>query len=220
MLRGMTGELIYTGKTLRTIQECFIETTELPSWMTLSGTAPTIEFVDLTNDYGGIRLKTGAALNNVATINVLPSGIRLDKLKEFILEVDSLVFNSPNIIFEISLLNASGTKGFRFADHSSDDAIGTIMAAKHWQNGETSKRLHYDALDNDEYKRRRNLKLHVRSDMTIAMSEGDSVFGQFTFATTQVTLDEVLFPKISVKTTAAADNYCKFSRVGVTLVHN
>jgi hypothetical protein len=220
MLRGMNGELIYTGKTLRTVEECFIETSALPNWITLTGTAPAIEFVGLTNDYGGIRVMPGATLNNVASLNVLPSGIRLDKIKEFILEIDSLVFSSPNCVFEISLMNAARTKGYRFADYSTNEAMGTIIGATHWANGEKSFRCYYDALASDEFKRRRNLKFHVRSDRTFAMSEGDSVFAQYTFSNTEASFDEILYPKISITTTAAADNIFKISRVSATVVHN
>lgn len=222
MIRDMEGNVVPVGKTIRKMEECFFTTT-LPGWMQLNGNGGQSSKVVLPHeDYGYIQVSTGAAIDSEASIDLLPNGVDMSKIKEIVIELDSLVFssNENDIEFYLQLYSADKNNGICFFG-SKDLTKGSYMRAKN----ETSPALdievfYYNILRLEEWKRRKNLVMRVRNNGTIIIGEGDNTFLEYKFTTTRLNLQKVLYPKVLVKTKVDSSQWMRISRVGLTLFHN
>ena len=216
MIRDIHGNILPLGKTIRTLEETFLGITTLPSWLTVTGEyGVNSAIVGPEADYGYLQVNTDTFNNNVATLNVLPTGIDMSKVKEIILSVDSLVYSDQTVNIFISIMDMDVTKGVTIQEK--DNAVEIVG-----RNATSS----YTVLTNyrikglSEFKRRRNLILRLRSDGTVSLLEGDNVCAEVKLTSAQMDLSGVLYPSISVQTMNSAPQYLRLSRVALSIIHN
>lgn len=217
MIRDINGEILPYGKTKRTIEETFLATTTLPSWLTINGgTGFGYEIIPPSTSRGYLSVKTPNANNNGnVTLNILPNGIHMGHIKEIVLELDSLVFDSDKINLYISFQNSASTAGVEISDrYTTFNAVGKIGGVA------TNQKVNYHLRDFAGYNKRRNLSIRIRDDRTVILAEGDSVFFEHQFTPSQLKIDELIFPRIIAATTESVNHYVNFSRIAFSVIHN
>lgn len=214
MIRDLEGNIIPYAKTKKTIQENFILTNTLPSWLTISNTNNySIKGINEGRGYLEVLTPTNNSAGNT-TLNVFPLGINFSEIKEIQLELDSLVFDSSNLNLYISFYNSSGD-GIELSDrYSTFSLIGKKNSVA------TTKIIPYNLRNFAGYNKRRNLNIVIRDNGTISLSEGDSVIYEYQFAQSEVGLTGVIYPKIIIATTEAIQHKMQFSSIKLSVSHN
>lgn len=216
----MQGNIIPAGKTARKIEETFLTVKTLPSWLTLTGTGtPTSNIVGIESDYGYLELKTSAAVGDSAQFNLFPNGVKMDNIKELIIDLDSLCFSSAGdkARFYLNITTSENSNG---ASLSSERTVTKLTARNNYV--QTAKEvMQYPILQLDEHKRRRNISMRVRNDRTVTLLEGDNVIAEHQFSASEMAISgSIIKPRIVLVNDTAAQNWIRFSRIAVTVVHN
>ena len=220
MIRDIDGNIVPFGKVERKLEECFLGSA-LPAWLTVTGTGSG-SIVLPHVDYGYYQLTTGETVNNLVTLNILPTGIDMTKFKEIKLDIDALVFgsNEETVDFFVGMIDSAVDRGFTI-QHLFTGTVGYAFDVRtRHTTGDTVQEINYDLMANGDWQRRRNLTIRLRSDSTISLAENDSVFWEKTIPSTEMLLNGVLLPTISLRTRTAGAKYVRFSRIALTLIHN
>lgn len=213
-----TGKVIPVGKTAKKIEENFMIGETLPSWMSLSGENATYSISPLSSGYGYLQINTGSNSNNIATLNLFPTGIKMGDIKEIKIELDSLIFSGSesSIVFNLSIKNAANNKGIDLYVDNNDAKVVFLLTSP----GNVKYSLPYDLIRNTEWKRRRNLFMILRADGTVAIGEGDNVFYENKFSPSELDTNDIMLPQLGIKTLSAVSQYMRISRIAVSIQHN
>lgn len=221
MIRDMQGEVVPYGKTARKIEEVFL-TDNLPSWLVVNGDTGYSNTVVLPHqDYGYFELKTGNQIGNKATLNLLPNGVDMTKVKEIIVEMDSLVFsgNENQMEFSVQLESADELYGFAFLTRGT---IGNSFIRG--KNGAADPlNIHVDnfnILTKDEWKRKKNLQVRLRDNRTIVLGGYGDTFMERAIVPDRMNIQRVLYPKLIIETKENIAHYLRLSKISITLIHN
>jgi len=219
MIRDMNGNIVPFGKTHRKIEETFMFSTTLPSWLTVTGTGATSSIVLPHTDYGYLQVNTGATANNVSTLNILPSGIDMTKCKEIILEIDSFVTseNEDHMELYFNMNNGAGNKGISLITQKSVNATLPFVKVR---PSNALQPINYNIIQGSEYNRRKNIVIRLRSDKTYVLMECDNVVFEYAIPAENIDIDAILLPQIAIKTLANEANYFRLSRVAISIIHN
>lgn len=214
MIRDLRGNIVPYAKTTKTVSENFLASTSLPNWLNVNNNNYNIYGLSTTR--GHIELFTSNTANENTTLNIFPNGINIDFIKEIKLEFDSLSFTSSGITFSMSFCDSQGN-GIELIDN---DSIPFSVISNN--NGiKTTKTLPYNLRNNSGYDKRRNISVIVRDDNTFILSECDSVIYEYQFSDSELNLNGVLYPRISI--CANVDNVkrkMEFSCIRLSVSHN
>lgn len=210
MLKDMNGQPIPFGKTTKTLEENFLGTTALPSWLTFEGTG-THAIVPPNVDYGFLQLSTGEVANDTVTLKILPNGVNMNYVKELILELDSFCFDTSftGLQYFINFVTADSQNGFTF--------YGQTSVLRGRKAGVVTEKTANYAL---EQNRRINLTFRIRNDGTVVLMEGDQIVFEYRFTTTEMDIKKLIYPSFLIRTLDGTKKTVRFSRVALSLVHN
>lgn len=225
LIRDFNGNIIPLGKTIRTISEPFFLGT-LPGWMTVTGdTGYSYSIAGPDTDQGYLQVTAAAGVGNRAFLNLFPNGLNfvqttgIPKIKEVIIELDSLVFDSANLTFYVDLRDASGQNGFLLTAVGNNPQSVTITGYN--ANTPTTVNVNYDILyqlDVPERSYKRNLVCRFQWDGTYILAEGDSVFCAGKFTSSQINTNYLLYPKVWIYNSDTASHYFRVSQVSCSVV--
>jgi hypothetical protein len=207
------------GKTARKVEENFLGITALPSWLTVTGVGtPVSTIVTPDQSSGGVRLTTSSAVNDATYLNMFAStGIGMQFLKEIIFDLEGFVFGSINSTFRFYMKNAAATKGLVIIDDSSQLKV----IASHAVNGDTTVNANQKFVGDNQFSKKRNMRIRVQIDGTVAISEGgDDYFFVKKFEANQLDISDILLPKVGIVVRNPGTLTMRIPRVAVTLVHN
>ncbi|MBJ6364153.1 hypothetical protein ACFOQM_23305 [Paenibacillus sp. GCM10012307] len=227
MIRDAWGEEIPFGKTAKRVEENFMLATTLPSWVSVTGTGtPTHTISPLESSYGYLEVKTSAAADDTAILNIFPNGISFSpNIREIRLEFESLFFSNgtPNINVFLEMTNSGKTKGFAVSStptEGDDTRIKTFTSS----GAKTDSVLKQHPLLNlGEWKRRKNLELRLRSDGTVILLECGNVFYEKRFSASEMDIGGsfILRPRISIRNIpGSTTRHFRVSKVALTVIHN
>ncbi|RYM02808.1 hypothetical protein EWH99_10770 [Sporolactobacillus sp. THM7-7] len=216
MIRDLHGNIIPMGKVIRTLNENFLAISELPNWLEVSGSTSGYNYsiVGPDIDYGYLQLTTPTIQNSDCVLSILPSGINMDKIKEIVLSVDALVFESADVEFYLELVNGT-YKGVSLACENGGYTDIRIRKA----DGVYSIPVNYDLLGMNGFKRKRNITLRIRSDKKIVLMEGDSVF--FEKTVNDAAINGILYPRMVIKNMSSDQSqFLRISALSLSIIHN
>lgn len=217
-MRDLQGNTIPSGKTTRKIEETFLGSTTLPSWMTVTGDNNfNFTIVPPQTDYGFLEVKTGNSVNNQATLNIFPNGINMQKIKEVKIEIDSLVFLGDHATSVFTMEISDTSKGVQIVaeGHTVKLKVKNPTQTLEWV-------IPQNWLYPGEWDQRKNIALSIKSDGTVALLESGTVVLKKKFTSEEMDITGILFPRLTVKkiNTNAYGYSFKTSRVGFSLIHN
>jgi hypothetical protein len=218
MIRDFEGNIVPLGKTARTLEENFLGITALPSWLTVSGSGQFSHSIVPPNaDYGYLQLNTGTSQYSSVELNILPAGIDMSKIKEVILEFDSLKFSNTSQSELHYFVELKGTDTGVTLRSDTDNIGSTIRTA--YVGGTLDTDINYDPITKDGTASR-NLSLRLRADGTFVLAESGYVLLEKKFDNTQLNLSGVIFPKLSIMTRNAGSKWVRLSAARLTIIHN
>lgn len=223
MLRDTQGDVIPLGKTSRKIEETFLNTTTLPSWLAFSPGSTgvsTYRIVGIEEDYGYFEMKTDALTNSGAKLSIFPNGINFNNIKEVIIELNSVVFSSGSSLeFFFQFANPTSFVSLRSLPAY---AKKTVLDIRNDSAGvrDVKNINHYPIIDLDEYKRKRNFSIRLRNDGTFVLESENIVVAEYKMSTAQFNKDRVYFPELTIKTVDSNAKWMRFSRIAATIIHN
>lgn len=223
IVRDLKGEIVPVGKTYRKLEENFLGVKTIPSWMINSSGSYTISTTETTQGY--LQLSTGANLDDKAEIRFL-GGINMNYIREIVLKLDSLYFSHGDATIDIHISMQSNTNtgvsfSQRYSGHMGDAPELMRFIARKNPDINTEKRINYILAAKGEYKRRKNLSFHLRSDRTVYMMENDVVVAMYRFSDAEMDLDEPVVPRIIIQTKEAGTAVSMYvSRVELGIWHN
>ncbi|QYR20814.1 hypothetical protein KZ483_24150 [Paenibacillus sp. sptzw28] len=213
MLRDLSGAIVPLGKSSRKLEANFLDSTVLPTWMTLTGTGSAVITTPEVDCYG-LQINTGAAINDAPSLNILPNGFNfgpnVGQFREAIMELESFYCSA----------GPSGIQTFLGMNGTNCGAIlKTLAQQASLVKADTSQVTKNTSFQHDQ-QRKSNIKIHLRCDGTIAIVEGDVVGWEYKAASTEMSVSGIIKPAIVIKNLTAGAKWARISRIALTLIHN
>lgn len=205
----LSGGLIPPARTRRTIEESFINTTALPSWLSVAAGTPT--FNTLATSRGHFSLTSGAVSGDMASLTT-SFDIVSNYQTAILWEVEGFSATAATADLDINIGLSGPSWAGAFARHRYNEP--TLIT-----NMYGVEQVHsYNIRDGGEYKRKRNLALlMLRETRELFVMED----GQVMAYRTHDTLGAVnpIRPRIEVTTRAAQTAGFELGLVRLTLFH-
>lgn len=214
--RNLDGSLALPGRVRKTLVEPFINTTAMPSWLTLS--AGTAVYSTTSTTRGEVAITTGAVSGNQAKI-ALTTGINIPSVESVLWEIEGFNTDLPTQAnttgdFGIGLSGGGGggyvtdvTTGNGTAQFNTAGAGNLVTTNYQWRN-------------NGEASHRRNIGLLmlVRAKHLYLM-EGDQVMAEADYSAVLNTTTTII-PDISLTTREAVAHVMKIAQIRLTITCN